>query len=225
MWRSMASPADTASGLPDSVPAWYTGPDGAIRLMIAATRLQSRPHSTPPQLASEWLAESYHLQSRGELEQAREAVRQATLRSPEFGFAWARLSELEFSFGRIDEAGRALKKSLELAPHNAAAIVLQGFLSSARGKIPMALESFERALTLDPALGNAWLGRGMCRIRLGRVKEGLDDLEVAAAVEPQRALLRSYLGKAFAVSGDSARAWKELTLAKSMDTNDPTAWR
>jgi outer membrane receptor protein involved in Fe transport len=49
-------------------------------------------------------------------------------------------------------------------------------------------------------------------------------LEVAAAVEPQRALLRSYLGKAFAAAGDPRRAWKELTLARSMDTNDPTAW-
>jgi hypothetical protein len=61
----------------------------AIRLMAAATRLHPRPLSAPPELASEWLAESYHLQSQGELDQAREAARQATRRSPQFGFAWA----------------------------------------------------------------------------------------------------------------------------------------
>src|SRR5271170_3704043 len=34
--RRVASPAATASGLPDSVPAWYTGPDGASRFIISA---------------------------------------------------------------------------------------------------------------------------------------------------------------------------------------------
>ncbi|HXJ75343.1 MAG TPA: TonB-dependent receptor, partial [Candidatus Dormibacteraeota bacterium] len=36
--------------------------------------------------------------------------------------------------------------------------------------------------------------------------------------------LRSYLGKAFAEAGDSRRAEKELTLAKSLDPNDPSSW-
>ena len=31
-------PADIASGLPDSVPAWYTGPEGAIRIPIRLTQ-------------------------------------------------------------------------------------------------------------------------------------------------------------------------------------------
>ena len=43
-------------------------------------------------------------------------------------------------------------------------------------------------------------------------------------MEPQRALLRSYLAKAFAEAGDSARATQEFLLAKSMDKTDPTAW-
>jgi len=196
----------------------------ALRLMIAATRLEPRPPSPPVELASEWLAESYYLQSQGKLEQARDAARQATFKSPQSGFAWARLAELEFSFGLIDEAGEALQKALQLSPRHAAAAALQGFQFSARNKIPAALEAFERALALDPGLGNAWLGRGLCRIRQGHLREGLEDLEVAAATEPQRALLRSYLGKAFAAAGDSARARKELALAKTMDANDPTAW-
>src|SRR5204862_4052581 len=45
-----------------------------------------------------------------------------------------------------------------------------------------------------------------------------------AALEPQRAELRSYLGKAYANAGDRARAEKELQLAKHLDPNDPTAW-
>ncbi len=34
--RNSASPAAIASGLPESVPAWYTGPDGAIISMTSA---------------------------------------------------------------------------------------------------------------------------------------------------------------------------------------------
>ncbi len=196
----------------------------ALRLMIAATRLEARPSDSSPELASELLAESYFLQSRSQLEAAREAARQATVLSPHFGFAWARLAELEFSFGRSEAANDAVKRALQFAPRHAAAVALQGFQASSRSRIPSALDAFDHALSLDPALGNAWLGRGLCLIRQGRVREGLEDLEVAAAVEPQRALLRSYLGKAFAASGDTKRALKELALAKTMDTNDPTAW-
>ena len=87
-----------------------------------------------------------------------------------------------------------------------------------------AVEWFNRALAVDSALGNAWLGRGLCRIRCGDIKGGREDLLVAAALEPQRAELRSYLGKAYAEAGDYPHAEKELQLAKKLDPNDPTAW-
>ena len=77
---------------------------------------------------------------------------------------------------------------------------------------------------MDSALGNAWLGRGLCRIRRGDTKGGREDLLVAAALEPQRAELRSYLGKAYANAGDYPRAAKELQLAKKLDPKDPTPW-
>jgi hypothetical protein len=49
-------------------------------------------------------------------------------------------------------------------------------------------------------------------------------LQTAAALEPNRSLLRSYLGKAFANVHDESRAEKELALARRGDTNDPTPW-
>jgi tetratricopeptide (TPR) repeat protein len=47
---------------------------------------------------------------------------------------------------------------------------------------------------------------------------------IAAAIEPQRAVFRSYLGKAYADAGEFGRAEKELDLAKHLDPADPTAW-
>jgi len=197
---------------------------GALEEMIAAVKLQPWNRVAPPQLATEWLAESYYLQSRSQLEAALHAATSATVKSPNSGFAWERVAELEFSFGRTRQALTALEKALELSPRNAEAVSLEGFLLTARNQIGDALILFDKAIALDPALGNAWLGRGLCRIQQGDSDAGRRDLQVAAALEPGRSALRSYLGKAFDNAGDDRLARKELGLAKRLDARDPTPW-
>ena len=135
-----------------------------------------------------------------------------------------RLAELEFGFGRTTEALSALEKGLQLAPRNPQALALKGFFLSARNRTKEALGWFDQALAVDGALGHAWLGRGLCRIQQGETEEGRKDLQVAAALEPQRGLLRSYLGKAFVSTRQDQLAEKELALARKLDPNDPTAW-
>jgi tetratricopeptide (TPR) repeat protein len=200
----------------------------ALRRLISAVKRQPDPTVVRPQLATEFLANSYYEQSRAipemSLPAALDSARQAVTNSPDFGFAWERVAELEFSFGRTGHALDALDKSLALAPRNAQALALKGFLLAAQNHIGDAIGWFDRALVVDSALGNAWLGRGLCRIRRGNMVGGREDLLVAAALEPQRAGLRSYLGKAYANAGDYPHAAKELQLAKKLDPNDPTAW-
>jgi Flp pilus assembly protein TadD len=72
--------------------------------------------------------------------------------------------------------------------------------------------------------GNAWRDAVCVRIRQGNTQQGVADLLVAAALEPNRAVLRSYLGKAFDETRDFKRADAELGRAKELDPNDPTAW-
>ena len=200
----------------------------ALRQLIAAVKRQPEIVTNQPQLASEAMAASYLEQSRAEretsLQNALHLALQAVSRSPRFGFAWERVAEIEFSFGRMNEALGALDKSLALAPYNAQGLALKGFVLAAQNRPREAYKWFDRAITADSALGNAWLGRGLVRIRLGDITEGREDLLVAAALEPQRAELRSYLGKAYIASGNDVHARKELSLAKNLDANDPTAW-
>jgi tetratricopeptide (TPR) repeat protein len=200
----------------------------ALRKLIAAVKFQPGPSTLDPRpsppLASEFLAESYYRQSRFDLEGARAATLRATELAPQSGLAWARLAELQFSFGRVVEAKAALRRGLELSPRNAQAHALQGFLLSAENRTAQAIASFEQAMALDGALGNAWLGRGLCQIRRGHAEEGRQDLQVAATLEPQRALLRSYLGKAFSQVSDLRHAEQEVALAQKLDPRDPTAW-
>lgn len=208
---------------------------GALSEIVAAVKNQTWTRSTKPRLAGEWMAESYYQQSRSKLEEALSAAQEAAKQSPAFGFAWARVAELEFSFGRVPMAERALDRALALSPRNAQAHALRGFLLLARDRTLDAEAAFAQAMQIDPMLGNAWLGRGLGRIHQNQAAAGRADLQTAASLEPTRSLLRSYLGKAFAhealFGGDpSARqdlrklAMKELDLAKLRDPLDPTPW-
>ena len=176
----------------------------------------------PTDLPQDPMVQSYYYQSRYQLEPALQAARTAARNAPQFGFAWARVAELEFGFGRTKAAADAVKTALEVSPENAQALTLNGFLWHARNNGGKALEAFERAIAIDPALGNAWLGRGLTRFRMGEREAGRADLQVAATLEPQRSLLRSYLGKAFMDRYQEELATKELRRARELDPNDPT---
>ena len=176
----------------------------------------------PTDLPQDALVQSYYYQARRELKPALEAARTATRNSPRFGYAWARVAELEFGFARTDAAAEAVKTALEVSPENAQAWALQGFLLNAQNHERRALASFERAIALDPALANGWLGRGLTRFRMGDEEEGRADLQVAATLEPERSLLRSYLAKAFTERYQEELAAKELRRAHELDPNDPT---
>jgi Tfp pilus assembly protein PilF len=200
----------------------------ALRQLIAAVKRQPPVRTGPPQFASEMLADSYLEQSRAvretSLRRALQLAELAVSNAPNFGFAWERLAELQFGFGETRDALKSLDQSLTLAPRNAQALALKGFILNAQNSPRAALASFDEAIAIDSALANAWLGRGIVRIRLRDTDGGREDLLVAAALEPQRAELRSYLGKAYLATGDDAHATKELNLAKKLDPQDPTAW-
>jgi tetratricopeptide (TPR) repeat protein len=205
----------------------------ALRELMAAVKHKPSPATPTTATASESMASSYYHQSRGDLSAGREAALAATRKSPSFGAAWIRLAELEFGFGHTDRAREALNKGLALSPRNAEGLSLQGFVLSAQNHRASAMASFDKAIAIDGSLPDAWLGRGLLKIETeghvvrflpDRYHEGLKDLQVAAALAPDRAVLRSYLGKGFSDAYDPRRARKELDLATQLDPNDPTAW-
>ncbi len=167
----------------------------AIATLIAAITLKESKSARPPQTASEWLAQSYYLQSQDHHVGALQAAQRATAIDPDFGFGWTRVAELEFDQDHASQAKKALEKALSLAPRNPAAHALRGSILSAEGKLDDAKDSFERAMALDRSLGDAWLGRGLCLIRQGRIKAGQRDILTAAALEPNRADIPQVAGR------------------------------
>ncbi|MBI4664647.1 MAG: hypothetical protein HY735_38145 [Verrucomicrobia bacterium] len=178
------------------------------------------------------------------------AAEQATPDGSTFGFGWVRRAELEFGFGRAKRTEAALAKAGEHRRSNAQAVALAGFLAWARNDYEAALKNFQDAAALDSRLGNALLGIGLTQLRRENVIEyfrrgrlidywrakpdsvGLSNLEAAVAAEPDRSLLRSYLGKAYyelaGLWGDTSalksEAFEQLELAKRLDANDPTPY-
>lgn len=196
----------------------------AVRILIAAVRGTPPDVRTPGKSASLLLANSYAAQAAGRLDEALNLARIATVHAPVFGPAWIRVAELEFSFGRAGLAERALQKGLAFSPKNAQGETLRGFALAAANRVAEAEAAFDRAIQMDGGLANGWLGRGLCRIKQGDVDAGRNDLQVAAATEPDRAILRSYLGKAWSESGDPTRAAHELQRSQDLDPSDPTGW-
>jgi FecR protein len=199
-------------------------PARPLRELIAAVKFQTANVTTEPTNSSGWLARSYYLQSRSQLPTALNAARQAARLAPEFGFAWARVAELEFDSGHRRAALDALDRARALSPRNAQAVALEGFLALAENHARSARAWFDRALALDGSLPSAWLGRALAEAQRGDDEATRRDLQIAAALEPQRGLFRSYLGKAWSQLGQDKLAEKEFALAEKLDPGDPTAW-
>lgn len=216
---------DEAGRLLEGVVSDVSGKKALLRL-IAAVQFQAQEEWETAHLGSseEALAQSYYLQSRSRLEEAREAARRAVELAPQNGFAWTRLAELEFSFGRLGRTAEALERALELTPRNAQAHALQGFVLSGQNRVLAARSAFETAVGLDGALGNGWLGLGLTKIKRGERQAGRRDLQTAATVEPLSSIFHSYLGKALSNEGLEVEAEKDHMLAKALDPNDPTPW-
>lgn len=196
----------------------------AIERMVSAVKMEPAAPWDDDALATASLAvaESYFRQSRGDLEGARRAAEIATRLSPENGFAWTRLAELEFSAGRTRPALAAIERGMSLTPEDARAHALRGFILSADNRIADARAAFGESVRLDGSFGNGWLGLGLVKIKQGEVDAGRQDLQTAATVEPTSSIFHSYLGKAFSREGFDEKAMKDLKLAALLDPNDPT---
>lgn len=198
----------------------------ALRELIALVRGEAvgGELADPGPNSSEWLARSYTLQSQGRLPAAREAAERAAGLGTDFGFALVRLAELELVLENHSASLAALSAALKASPRLAPAHALRGFVRLEQNDPRAALASFEAAIAIDAALGNAWLGRGLAQIRLHERQEALKSFQTAAALEPRRAVMRSYLAKAFSAAGETKLAEKDFRLGKELDPGDPTAW-
>ena len=96
-----------------------------------------------------------------------------------------------------------------------------GFRLPDTGQDEQAKEAFAKAIALDQA-DPSEAGSGLAKIREGSLDEGSRDIEVAASLDPNNALIRSYLGKAYYEEKRTGLDEREYAVAKELDPKDPT---
>ncbi len=204
----------------------------AIKTIIAVTQnrteqaltLARKATQLSPGSAVTQIALSYALQAAFKIPEALEVTQQAVKLDPGNALAWARLAELQLSTGERSDALESAKKAQQLNPQLERTQTVLGFAYLAQIDIDEAKTAFNKAIGLNSADPLAWLGTGLAKIRKGDIKQGTRDLEAAVTLDPDNAIMRSYLGKAYYELRNESYAATELAIAKKMDPNDPTPW-
>ncbi|MEM8819667.1 MAG: TonB-dependent receptor [Pseudomonadota bacterium] len=224
-----------SAGDPDRAEALLAGVAGpeadALGAVIAIARGRvaegaeraANARNTAPDLASSWLATSYAEQAAGDVRGARRAAREAVARAPGDAFARARVAELDFVAGDAVGAEREARAAIAIAPVSLAHAVL-GLARLAANDYSEATIAFQLGIQADSEDPLPRLGKGLLLIRQGRTTEGRRELETAAALDPRRAVLRTWLGRAYAAEELPEKALAQYDLAKEADPDDPAPW-
>ena len=189
-----------------------------------ALRLARKAVSREPQSAVPRIALSYAQQASFDIDAALESTERAVHWAPENGLAWARLAEIELSLGRRGRALEAAKKAVARDPMLARTQTVLGFVHLVQINTAEARKAFEQAIRLDSSDPLARLGLGLAKIRRGDLDAGVDEIEIAATLDPNNALVRSYLGKGYYEQKRDTLTLTEYETAKSLDQMDPTPW-
>ena len=189
----------------------------ALELAQQSTELQA-------QSPMGWTALSYARQAEFQLEPALQAANRAVQLDPDNALARAREAELLSALGRRAEAREAAAAATRINPRLARAWAVLGYAQLSEMDHAAAADSFRKAIELDNADPLSRFGLGLAKIRAGDLEGGIADLEIATNLDPNNALSRSYLGKAYYEQKNSKVADTEFALAKQFDPKDPTPW-
>ena len=162
-----------------------------------ALALAKKAREADPNSLTARIALSYAQQANFDLEGALQSLRDAVKPGSENALAWARLSELLLSFGRRDEALTAAEQAVALNPNLSRTQTDLGFAYLTQVKTQQSKDTFEKAIELNNADPLPRLGLGLAKIREGNLTEGAREIEIASSLDPDNALIRSYLGKAY----------------------------
>lgn len=184
--------------------------------------LAKKSVESDPKSSSARIALSYAQQANFDLEGAMASLKEAVQLSPDNALAWARLAELWMSFGELDKALKAAGKAVSLNPNLSRTQTVLGFAYLTLVMTEESKVAFQEAIKLDQADPLPRLGLGLAKVREGDLHEGRSEIEIAVSLDPDNSLIRSYLGKAYFEEKRDKLATDQYTMAKNLDSLDPT---
>jgi tetratricopeptide (TPR) repeat protein len=174
--------------------------------------------------AAAYMARSYVEQASFDIPSALADMQKAAELAPSDVVVRARLAELRMMTGDLHAARQVAAQAVCLDPGLSLAHDVLGFASLREVDLDAAERAFRQAIALDSAAPLPRLGLGLVKIRQGDLRSGREEIETAVLLDPNKALLRSYMGKAYYEEKRDELALEQLSMAKALDANDPTAW-
>jgi tetratricopeptide (TPR) repeat protein len=110
--------------------------------------------------------------------------------------------------GRAD-AAKVYAKGWEIS-EDAKKELKSGKAESAKKRFGKALKKFQEAADIDPTYYEAWNMVGYCARKSGNLKRSFEAYEKCLLIEPEYAQAHEYLGEAYLMSGDLAKAKEQL---------------
>lgn len=206
-----------ALALQAAVSAGLNDTDEARRLAEAA--LAANPDSAPALLI---LAETS--QARFDMAEARQILTDAAAVHPDNALVWAQLAEVQLAKGNQSAALEAARRATDLQPDLSHAHTVLGFSQLMNLDLAQAEASFETAISRDEAAPLPRLGLGLALVRQGQLAAGRREIEIAVLLDPNDAILRSYVAKAYFDERREPLSGLLLDLAKELDSREPTPW-
>ncbi len=189
----------------------------ALELAIQATQIA--PKAYEPAIAL-----SYAYQNMFDIKSALSSIESLIEKNKNNALLWSRLSELNLMTGNLDKALNSAKQALKLNPNVSRTQTTLGFAYLTQIQPLKAQLAFNKAIEIDGADPLSHLGLGLVIIRQGNLSLGRQHIEFAATLDPNNALIRSYLGKAYYEEKREKLAIVQFTMAKQLDPNNPTAY-
>lgn len=187
-----------------------------------AFKLASDAIKLAPNSAATHIAMSYTWQAKLDLNQAQQSAQQAVKHQPHSAIAWARLAELQLSTGNLHGAQKSADQATQFNPELSRTQSILGYAHLVLIDIDEAIAVFNKAIELDQVDPLPRLGLGIAKIRNNHLSEGRRQIEIAASLDPNNAIIRSYLGKSYFEEKRSPLDADQFAMAKELDPNDPS---
>lgn len=186
-----------------------------------ASKLASQAYGNDKQNVSATLAMSYVQQAHFNIEAALESLTKFTKLN---SLIYARMAEVYLMLGDLDSALSHAEQAVKLDAKLSKSQAVLGYANLTRNNAKNAELNFKLAIELEQAAPLPHLGLGLALIRQGQLQQGRREIEYAASLDPNNALIRSYLGKAYYEEKRDKVATDQFDMAKDIDAKDPTAW-
>ncbi|MBS0641582.1 MAG: tetratricopeptide repeat protein, partial [Proteobacteria bacterium] len=156
------------------------------------------------------------LRAQGHFEEARGAIRVATLLDPDDALAHAALGDSLVLLNRLEDAVVAYQAALVLAPELAAARASVGLVLKELGRLDEAVVALRQGLAQLPDHAAAHVALGAALLELDRLDEAEAALRAALALTPDDAMALNNLGLVQHTRGEVTDAVATLSAARRL---------